>query len=196
MTLINLIILFLAGISYLIGFWAIFKKGYRPNLFTRIVFLLLSLNNLVSVIKLNNQSATLTLAWVTFFGSLLIFFGSIIFKGEHLWGRNEIISIILLVISFLFWIFTDIPLINLSIGLIAHLLGSLPTVVRVIKKPESENIPFWLLFAIASIITLLSTHSGNIKDYLFAVYFCIFDSALTILAFRKYFNKKVLIIKN
>ncbi len=190
MTFTNLAILIFASASYLIGFWAILKKGYRPNLFTRVVFLCLALNNLASVIKLDNQYSTLVLAWVTFLGSLLIFFGSILFKGERLWSKNETVSTVLLIISFLFWIFTDIPLINLSIGLITHLLGSLPTVVRVIKKPESENIPFWLLFAIASIITLLSTHSGNIKDYLFAIYFCIFDSAMTILAFRKYLTKK------
>lgn len=191
MTFTNLAILFFAGISYLIGFHAILKKGYRPNLFTRIVFLCLSINNLASVISLHNQYSTLVLAWVTFIGSLLIFFGAIIFKGERLWGISETISTTLLIISLLFWIFTDVPVINLSIGLVAHLLGSLPTVVRVIKKPESENIPFWLLFAIASIITLFSTHSGNIKDYLFATYFCIFDSSLAILAFRKYLYKKV-----
>lgn len=191
MTFTNLAILLLAGASYLIGFHAILKKGYRPNLFTRIVFLCLSINNIASVIILQNQYSTLVLAWVTFVGSLLIFFGAIIFKGERLWGKSETISTTLLIISLLFWVLTDIPVINLSIGLIAHLLGSLPTVVRVIKKPESENIPFWLLFAIASIITLFSTHGGNIKDYLFAIYFCIFDSALAILAFRKYWYKKV-----
>ena len=110
------------------------------------------------------------------------------FKSERLWGVNETISTVLLVISFLFWFFTDVPIVNLSIGLIAHLLGSLPTVVRVVKKPESENAPFWLFFALASIITLLSTHGGNLKDYVFATYFCIFDGTLAVLAFRKYWR--------
>lgn len=188
MNLPNLAILLFAGASYLIGFHAIFKKGYRPKLFTRIVFLLLAINNLASVIKLGNQSSTVILAWVGFFGSLLIFIGAVIFRGERLWGRSEIISVILLVISLLFWILTDIPIINLSIGLIAHLIGSLPTLTRVIRKPESENIPFWLLFAIASVITLISTSGINIKDYVYAVYFCVFDGSLTFLSARKYFN--------
>src|SRR3990167_157417 len=135
----------LASVSYLIGFYAILWGVYRPNLFTRTVFLCIALNNLASVIKLENETSTLVLAWVTLLGSLLIFLGSIIFKGERFWGKNEIISTVLLIISILIWISTDIPLINLSIGLIAHSIGSLPTVIRVIKKPESENIPFWLL---------------------------------------------------
>ncbi len=193
MTLTNLAILCFASISYIVGFYAIIKNGYRPNIFTRTVFLCLSLNSLASVIKLGTQSSTLTLAYVTFFGSLLIFTGSIIFKSERLWGKNETISTILLVTSLLIWIFTDFPLLNLCIGLIAHLLGSLPTVTRVIKKPGSENIPFWLLFALASIIALLSTHGSNIKDYIFAIYFCIFDSGMTILACRKYFIKNQLL---
>ena len=183
-------ILLFAGTSYLIGFYAILKKGYRPNLFTRIVFLCLAINNLASVINLHNQYSTLVLAWVAFVGSLLIFLGATIFKGDRLWGRNETISTVLLIFSLLFWIFTDIPLVNLSIGLIAHLLGSLPTVARVVKRPESENVPFWLLFALASIVTLLSTDGGNVKDYIFAAYFCFFDGALTILALRKFWHRK------
>jgi len=190
MTLVNFAILFFAATSYLIGFWAIFNEGYRPNLFTRIVFLCLSLNTLVSVIRLGNQSSTLVLAWVTLVGSLLMFIGAISFKGKHhVWGKSETISTVLLIFSLLFWIFTDIPLVNLSIGLVAHFLGSLPTITRVLKKPKSENVPFWLLFAVASIITLVSTKGENIKDYIFAIYFCIFDSSLTILALRKYFKK-------
>ncbi len=180
----------LASASYLIGFKAIFRGGYRPNLFTRTVFLCLAVNNLASVLKLGNQVSTTVLAWVTLLGSLLVFVGAIFRRAENLWGKTETISTILLIISFILWVFTDIPVLNLFIGLIAHSIGSLPTVVRAIKKPESENIPFWGLFALASIVALLSTTGHNFKDYLFVTYFCIFDSGMTILALRKYFKKK------
>lgn len=186
----NILIIFFASISYLIGFYAILTQEYRPNLFTRIVWFGLALNSIVSVIKLHNQGGTIALAWVALLGSLLILIGSIIKKGEQIWGKNESISLVLLIISLLVWIFTDIPLLNLSIGLIAHLIGSLPTVLRVIKNPKSENIPFWLFFAIASIIAFLSTNSVGIKGYLYALYFCIFDGGMVILSLRKYLNKK------
>jgi hypothetical protein len=65
MNYIDITIGALALISYLIGFYAIFKNGYRPNLFTRIVWLGLALNNFVSVIKLGNQSSTISLALIT-----------------------------------------------------------------------------------------------------------------------------------
>lgn len=190
MSLSGIAILLFAGASYLIGFHAIFESGYRPKLFTRIVFLLLALNNLASVIKLGTQSSTVVLAWVGFFGSLLILIGALIFKGERLWGTSERVAAVLLVASLLVWIFTDIPIINLLIGLIAHFIGSLPTLTRVVRQPESENVPFWLLFAIASVITLLSTSGGNVKDYVYAIYFCLFDGALTLLSARKYLKRK------
>jgi hypothetical protein len=189
MNLTYIVIAVLASLSYLLGFFAILKPEYHPNVFSRTVWLVLALNNLVSVVKLSSGTSTSILAWVTLFGSLLIFLGAIFIRGERLWGRSETISSMLLGISLLIWIFTDIPFINLCIGLIAHCIGSIPTLVRVFKKPQSENIPFWIFFALASIITFLSTHSDNPKDYLFAAYFCIFDSTMTVLAFRKYFTK-------
>lgn len=178
----------MAGLSYLIGFYSILVNKYKPNLFTRIVWLALAVNNLISVIGLHNQKATIVLAWVTLAGSLLIFLGSI-YNGEKVWTRNETISSVLLVVSLLLWIFTDIPILNLCIGLIAHFLGSIPTVVRVIKKPESENIPFWFFFAAASLLAMTVINLGNIKDYLFAIYFCIFDGSMTLLSLRKYLKK-------
>lgn len=185
-----IIIAIFASLSYLIGFYAILKPEYHPNVFTRTVWLVLSINNLISVLKLGNETSTTVLAWVTLLGSILIFCGSIFVRGERLWGRSETISTVLLIVSFLIWIFTDVPLINLFIGLVAHFIGSLPTVIRVIKKPETENIPFWGFFAIASIIVLFTTHSPNFKDYLFAAYFCIFDGGMTFLALRRYIKKK------
>lgn len=177
-----------AGLSYLIGFYAILQNKYRPNLFTRIVWLALAVNNLISVVNLHNQKATIVLALVTLAGSILMFLGSI-YRGEKVWTKNETVPSVLLGISLLLWIFTDIPILNLCIGLVAHFLGSIPTVVRVIKNPESENMPFWLFFAVASIIALSVTSLGSIKDYLFAIYFCIFDGSMALLSLRKYIKK-------
>ncbi len=181
----TILIIFFSSISYLIGFYAIVKKGYRPSLFTRMVWLALALNNLYSVIKLGNEIPTISLAWVTFLGSLLILIGSI-FKGERTFGRNEKIASVLLVASLLLWLYGGIPIINLLIGLIAHLIGSIPTVVRAVKEPESENIPFWFFFALGSLIAFLSTDNSSFKGYIFILYFLIFDSAMVMLSLRRY----------
>ena len=183
-----LLIILFASLSYLIGFYEIYKNKYKPNLFTRSVWLALAFNNLFSVIKLHNQDVTLALAWVTLLGSLLIF-GASLFKGDKQWSKNETIPAILLLVSLFIWIFSDIPILNLCIGLLAHLLGSIPTVIRVIKNPKSESVPFWALFAVASILGIFLVQNGSFKDYLFLGYFCVFDGSMTLLSLRKYWTK-------
>jgi uncharacterized membrane protein len=143
------IIYFLIGLfsslSYLVGFISILRKKYQPKLFSRIVWLALSINNLISVLLLSMGMETRILAWVTFLGSALIFIGSLTYL-KYDFGLAEKIAAALLLISGLIWITTDIPLLNLFIGLIAHFIGSIPTLVRVIKKPEEENFSFWFFF--------------------------------------------------
>ncbi len=174
-----------AEVSYLIGFLAVLKKSYRPNLFSRIVWLGLALNTLVSVMKLHNQTPTLTLAWVMFLGSLLICIASI-FYGDRIFKKNEIIASALLIISLIFWFVIDFPLLNLLISLLAHLIGSIPTVVRVVKNPESENVPFWFFFALASVIGIFSTTNHGFGGYIYLLYYAIFDTGMTLLSARQY----------
>ncbi len=185
MSVINVLIVIFACISYWMGFSAMFKKGYKPNLFSRFVWFGLALNNAVSVISLHNQTSTVILATITFLGSLLIFIGSLL-KGERVWHIGETISAIFLVVSLLIWIFTRMPILNLSIGLIAHFIGSIPTVIRVINDPKTENIPFWFFFDLASFLTLFSIHTGIAKDYIFALYFFVFDGIVLLLCLRRY----------
>jgi hypothetical protein len=187
-----LLVILFAGSSYLVGFYAVVKGKYKPNAFTRVVFLFLSVNNLISVINLDNQVSAKSLAWVIFLGSLLTFFSSVFVKGQKYWSLVETFSSILLFISLLIWIFVDIPMVNLLFGLFAHLIGSIPTFSRVLKDPTSENIPFWGLFALGSFIALFSIKGGEISDYIFVIYFCIFDTVLVLLAARRFLKRKLL----
>lgn len=188
------IIYFLIGLfsslSYLVGFISILRKKYQPKLFSRIVWLALSINNLISVLLLSIGMETRILAWVTFLGSALIFIGSL----THLkydFGLAEKIAAALLAISGLIWITTDIPLFNLFIGLIAHFIGSIPTLVRVIKKPEEENFSFWFFFFLGSVLALLVADTSVIKSYIFVLYFASFDGIMALFTSRKFFIKRV-----
>ena len=188
------IIYFLIGLfsslSYLVGFISILRKKYQPKLFSRIVWLALSINNLISVLLLSMGMETHILAWVTFLGSALIFIGSLTYL-KYDFGLAEKIAAALLLISGLIWITTDIPLLNLFIGLIAHFIGSIPTLVRVIKKPEEENFSFWFLFFLGSVLALLVADTSVIKSYIFVLYFASFDGIMALCTSRKFFIKRV-----
>ncbi|VVA44274.1 conserved membrane hypothetical protein [Candidatus Roizmanbacteria bacterium] len=184
----NLLIILLITASYFFGAKAILENKYFPNIYSRIIWLLLSINGLVSVILLKNNPSVILYALLGFLGSLLIFILSLK-KSKKIFGPIEFISTIFLFLSLGFWIFTKLPFLNLSIGLIISFIGGIPTFVQVIKNPNDEDILFWLFFALGSFITLLDSDRSNISGYLFPLYFLVTNSAMTLLCLRRYLKK-------
>ena len=184
----NLLIILLITASYFFGAKAILENKYFPNIYSRIIWLLLSINGLVSVILLKNNLSVILYAILGFLGSFLIFILSLK-KSKKIFGPVEFISTIFLFVSLGFWIFTKLPFLNLSIGLIISFIGGIPTFVQVIKNPNDEDILFWLFFALGSFITLLDSDRSNISGYLFPLYFLVTNSAMTLLCLRRYLKK-------
>lgn len=184
----NLLIIFLVTASYFFGAKAILENRYFPNIYSRVIWLILAINGLASVILLKNSLSIILFAVLGFLGNLLIFVLSIK-KSKKILGPIEFISTIFLFLSLGIWIFTKLPFLNLSIGLIISFIGGIPTFVQVIKNPNDEDILFWLFFALASFVTLINSDRSNISGYLFPLYFLLTNSAMTLLCSRRYLKK-------
>ncbi|MEI8067614.1 MAG: hypothetical protein WCG91_01525 [Candidatus Shapirobacteria bacterium] len=179
-----LIILFITA-SYFFGARAIYKNKYYPNVYSRVIWSLILINNLVSVILLKNDVSVLLLASLGCAGSLLILIMSLK-KSKKIFGPIEFISTIFLLVCLGFWIFTKMPFLNLSIGLIVGFIGGIPTFVKVIKNPESEDLLFWLFFALGSIVTLLNSDKNNFSGLLFSLYYLTVNGGMALLCLRRY----------
>lgn len=184
----NLLIILLIAASYFFGAKAILENKYFPNIYSRIIWLLLAINGLISVILLKNSPSVILFAILGLVGNLLIFVLSLK-KSKKIFGPVELISTIFLFVSLGLWIFTKLPFLNLSIGLIVSFIGGIPTFVKVIKEPNDEDILFWLFFALASGITLLDSYSTNISGYLFPLYYLVINVFVTLLCLRRYLKK-------
>lgn len=172
-------------LSYGMGAKAISDNKYRPSIYSRTIWLLLAINNIASVIILKNNVAVILLAGLGLLGNLTIFLLSLK-KSQKTFGQTELISLLLLIFSLAVWIFTRLPLLNLTIGLIAHFIGGIPTYKKAIKNPRDEDILFWFFFCIASILTFITTDKTNISAYLYPLYFALFDGLMLLLCFRRY----------
>jgi len=106
-------------------------------------------------------------------------------KGVREFGKIEIYTLILLLISILIWIFFDAPLVNLLISLFAHFIGGMPTYKRVWINPKTESFGFWSLFFVSSFLSVLISDFTSIKAIVFPLYFMIFDGVMTLLTLRK-----------
>lgn len=179
-----LIILFITA-SYFFGARAIYQNKYYPNIYSRIIWLLMSINNLISVIFLKNNPSIVLLAWLGFVGSLLILLMSLK-KSQKIFGPIEFISTIFLLICLGLWLFTKLPFLNLLIGLMVGFVGGIPTFIKAIKDPESEDILFWLFFTLGSAVTMLSSDKTNISGYLFPLYHLVINGGMTLFCLRRY----------
>lgn len=178
-----LILLFGTG-SYVVGVSQILQGKYKPSLFSRVVWLLLAANGFAGVVIGDGSKASVVLAAIFLIGNALVCLASV-FKGTREFGRIEYICTALLVLSGMVWIFFDAPLVNLSVTLIAHFIGGVPTLKRVWVEPSSESTGFWSLFFFASLLSVFASPFTSVSAIIFPLYFVVWDGALTFLSLRK-----------
>lgn len=177
-------ILSLGIASYAVGVHQMLHGKYAPSVFSRVVWLLLAINSFAGVVASNGSTASAFLAGILLAGNAAMCFVSF-WKGSKKFGVLESLCLLLLVISGLVWLLLDAPLVNLAIGLFAHFIGALPTYTRVLAKPESESVVFWLLFFAASVLSIFASKGSTFTSILFPVYFACFDGSLFLLSLRK-----------
>lgn len=180
-----LLIMLFAVASYFLGAKAICQNKYYPSIYSRIIWLLTSINATASVILLKNNFYVIAFAIIGLLGSIVILLLSLK-KSKRIFGMTEVISTALLIVSLAVWLFMDIPLLNLSIGLIVVLIGGIPTLKKVINDPKDENLLLWLLFTIASVITVIGADKSHLSGFLYPTAIAAFDGTMTLLCFRRY----------
>lgn len=183
--MVTVLIIFFASLAYVFGVYSMFKKEYKPSIYSRLVWFLIGVNSFFGVLALKNSAQTIILAIIATLGMLIMFLGALRFSVKT-FGKTELICTILLLISVVLWITVNNPIISLILGLVAHFIGGIPSLKQVIKDPHSEFIPFWLSFGVASLLVFIQADKSSINLYLYPLYFMAFDILMSGLAARKY----------
>ena len=157
---------------------------YSPSFFSRAIWLLLGINSFAGVALGGGSPASKLLAATLLFGNAAVFVVSIK-KGSREFGFTEKISLTLFGVSCVIWVTLDAALINLIIGLVAHFVGGIPTILRTIKYPRSEKALHWYFFVMASILTVIGSNPKTARSILFPVYFVCFDGLIIFLVNRQ-----------
>jgi hypothetical protein len=176
----------LLGISsYAVGIWKMLKNKYKPSTFSRIIWVLLSINSFAGVFLSHSSSSSILLGGIGLLGNIGMCFVSL-FKGTREIGKLEYFCSIMLMFSVIVWMTLDAPLINLAISLFAHFIGAVPTYKKVWNHPESEDISFWFLFFLASALSIFVSNTFSLRTIILPVYFMLFDGSILLLALRKF----------
>jgi hypothetical protein len=169
---------FLAAASYLWGSIAILRGPAQPSIISRFFWLTLSITNLLSYISLGAGSG-IFLALASTIGSGAIFLLSLRF-GYIEFKRSDIIAIVGACIALFCYLAIEMKLIALAAGLLTHFISGIPTYKKTWSNPYSENLPFWVLFAVASGCSFLGVLLQN-KNVIYPIYFLLFDAGMSAL---------------
>lgn len=178
------LILILGLASYAAGLSQMLRGAYAPSVFSRVVWLLLAAISFAGVLGSKSTTASALLAGIFLAGNASICLVSF-WKGSRDFGKLEIVCLALLAVSALVWVLFKSPLLSLSISLLAHFIGALPTYKRVWAKPESESTLFWFFFFGASCLSVVASRGSSLSAIVFPLYFTFFDGSLWALSLRK-----------
>lgn len=183
-TTLYILILALGIATYVSMIWQMLSGSYSPSFFSRGVWFLLGINSFAGVFFGGGTTESILLASTMFIGNGAVFAVSYK-KGSREFGTAEKLSLALLVFSTIIWLVLQEPYIGLVMSLAAHFIGGIPTIVRVAKRPESEQAYHWYFFFAASLLSVIASDKSDIKAVVFPIYFACFDGLIIILANRK-----------
>jgi hypothetical protein len=167
----------LSGLDYLL---ATLSGQAKPNPVTWLFWGLAPLVAFLAQIeKTIEPSAWVTLALSA--GPLLIFVVSLT-KGRR-WkvGPFDILCGASAGIGIVLWQITSDPVMAIIFGILADILGGIPTIIKSYKVPGSEKATPYLLSVCSMVLTLATIQSWRFVDYAFPVYILLINVLLFVL---------------
>lgn len=173
---------FLAMASYLCGAMAIIRGPAHPSMISRFFWLLLSITNLLSYLKIGAGTGSF-LALSNTLGSALIFMLSLRY-GYIEFKRSDIIAVIGASAALACYLLLPQKFLALLAGLLTHFISGIPTYRKTWPNPYAEDLLFWLLFALASLLSLIAVILQGM-NIVYPLYFLLFDAGMTTLILRQ-----------
>lgn len=161
-----------AGADYLT---ATIKGSVKPN---PVTWLFWGLAPMIAFAA-QAQSGLEPSSWVTFIlglGPLLIFAIAVTKNKKQRWklSRSDILCGASAAIGLLLWQITSDPMLALTFGIVADILGGMPTLYKSYHFPESEKALPYFLSLMSMVVTMFSLTRWDYINAGFPVYiFCI-----------------------
>lgn len=172
-----------AGANYLI---ATIKGQVRPNPITWLFWGIAPIIAFAAQAQHGLEPA----GWVTLalgVGPLMIFVASLTKSEKKRWklGIFDFLCGVSAAIGLVLWQLTSDPALALAFGILADILGGLPTVYKAYVRPESEKAFPYIISMLSMVVTLLTIHDWTFMQVGFPAYiFCINFVIATLVASR------------
>jgi hypothetical protein len=174
-----------AGVVYI---KSMFSGGTRPNRVSWLIWFVGPFVVLVNQLRGGFELSQIFTITTTFLPLLILILSFLIKNAEWKITRFDIMCGGIALFALLLYIVNINPIISIGLAILSDFIGSIPTLLKAYKHPETES---WTAFALiipAAILTIISIQSFTFSNLAFALYILLINSALTFVALPKSTN--------
>jgi hypothetical protein len=172
----------LALISPILYVTAILKGKAKPHRTTRLVLLFINALATVSLFAQHNNVA-IYLAAVSTIQGIVIFALSIKY-GMGGWTKLDVSCLIIAAMGIVLWQVTHQPVLALYASIMADFTGSVPTLIKTFRYPDTEVWTFYFLDTFAAGFNLLALHVWTVQQFAYPLYLVFINLSIVILVIR------------
>lgn len=154
----------------------------KPHRVTRLIVWLAAIAGLVGVLGSTNVAGIIFAAIFLARASYLLIMSFIYGVGGA--SRLDKTCLAIGVLALIVYVITGSGLLAISLGILADLIGYIPTFVKTWRKPQSEDPTFFVIEGIASLFGVIAIWELR-ADILFPVYFVACSGIVILLIYRK-----------
>ncbi len=154
----------------------------KPHRVTRLIVWLASIAGVLGVLHTNNVSG---LIFALIFLTRATYILAMSFKyGTGGSSTLDKVCLVLGILAIVAYVITKNGLLTISLGLLADLIGYIPTFVKTYKQPASEDPLFFAIEGVASFFGVLAVWAWQ-PDIILPVYFTLCCIVIELLIYRK-----------
>ena len=154
----------------------------KPHRVTRLIVWLAAIAGLVGVLSSTNTAGIIFAAIFLARASYLLIMSFIYGVGGA--SRLDKSCLVIGVLALIIYAMTGNGLLAISLGILADLIGYIPTFVKTWHKPQSEDPTFFIIEGIASLFGVIAIWEFRV-DILFPIYFVVCSGLVVALIYRQ-----------
>ena len=154
----------------------------KPHRVTRLIVWLAAIAGLVGVLGSTNVAGIIFAVIFLVRASYLLVMSLIFGVGGA--SKLDRYCLVVGVLALVFYAITGNGLLAISLGILADLIGYVPTFVKTWHKPKSEDPTFFIIEGIASLFAVIAIWEMR-ADILFPIYFVACSAVVVFLIYRR-----------
>lgn len=160
----------------------------KPHRVTRLIVWLAAIAGVLGIINSTNVSGIIFAGIFLTRASYLLVMSFIYGSGGA--SRLDRYCLAIGVLALVIYVMTGSGLFAISFGILADLIGYIPTFVKTWHKPKSEDPTFFIIEMIASLMAVVAISEIRV-DILFPIYFVLCSAAVVVLIYRQQIIRQV-----